>query len=881
MSLAGVLFGPKRAAARLIRRADRDRDAGDYSRAAKLYSRALKLDPTRTDIHVQYGKMLKEVGRYEEAEGAYRRALSQSHGDGQIHLQLGHLLKLTGRTEQAAEAYAEARRALPDSAIAGLELRNLGARPSESGSDKFLGAPECETHIRKGDLLRDAGRYADAAEAYREALGFAPSRTDIRVQYGNMLKDSGRLAEAESVYRSALAESPDDADIHLQLGHCLKLQGRRSAALEAYLRASRLADTGQPRNQEYLYQAQSQLAGVEALTVITYQILELRAMLNQLAGCLPDIQAQMAFPVSCYDSFRAVFHVPSPPRVATSRSFSVLLMADQEPLETLFAQLAAIRSQTYQSWMLWVIGSDPARRRIAERAAASDTRIRLADVMSGETPAEAERRIALASGVDWIVLLSQRALLHSRAIEWFASLAGQSAATAFITDEETGSREHGCVRRSSPQFRQAVDYDTLLEMNTCGETVAVELASYASVAPNLVTNSISSARSALLLALARDRLIGHIPYPLVCRDGANTLDAGDAGAVAAAHEEAVRAHVTQSSLGERIHIGPPSGSSQRLPILWRPRDPDRSITVIIPTRDNGLDVARFVDSLAARTAVPDALRIMIIDNGSRQPETRRILAELEAQLRVQILLLDEPFNWSRLNNRAVETVDSPLLIFANDDMVMLSEKWDERVRGLLERPEIGAVGARLLYQDDTVQHAGVLFGWRGGVIHDGLHQSCLEPGPASRWHISRTVGAVTGAFLATRREVFLAHRGFDELNLAISYSDIDYALKLRAAGLKILWTPNITLYHHESKTRGPDHLDPEKSARDAAERKVMAARWGGAMLADPSVNPFWHMATVPFSLLSAPSQSQIWTHIRRCASDNPWLPEVNSAPREG
>jgi len=280
--------------------------------------------------------------------------------------------------------------------------------------------------------------------------------------------------------------------------------------------------------------------------------------------------------------------------------------------------------------------------------------------------------------------------------------------------------------------------------------------------------------------------------------------------------------------------------------------------------------------LRARAAVPNALRIVIVDNGSRQAETHRILAELEAKTQIQVLVLDEPFNWSRLNNRAVEVVDSRLLIFANDDMVMLSEKWDERVRGLLERPEIGAVGARLLYKDDTVQHAGVLFGWKGSVIHDGLYQSCLEPGPASRWHVSRAVGAVTGAFLATRRDDFLAHHGFDELNLAVSYSDIDYALKLRASGLKILWTPEITLYHHESKTRGLDHLDPEKSARDAAERAVMAARWGAAMLADPSVNPVWHMATLPFSLLSAPSQFRIWAHIRRCASTNPWLPESDS-----
>ena len=159
------------------------------------------------------------------------------------------------------------------------------------------------------------------------------------------------------------------------------------------------------------------------------------------------------------------------------------------------------------------------------------------------------------------------------------------------------------------------------------------------------------------------------------------------------------------------------------------------------------------------------------------------------------------------------------------------------------------------------------------MIHDGLCASSTDPGPASRWQVSRAVGAVTGAFLATRRDVFLAHHGYDEVHLAVSYSDIDYGLKLRASGLKVLWTPAITLYHYESQTRGLDHLDPEKCARDAAERGVMEARWGTAMVTDPSVNPIWHMTTLPFRLLSVPSQPRVWAHIERCTASDPWLPE--------
>jgi O-antigen biosynthesis protein len=696
------------------------------------------------------------------------------------------------------------------------------------------------------------------------------------------------LAMVEAAYQFALAERPDDADLHLQLGHVRKLLNRHAAALASYGHSASLAPfsiapqrelfhMGQRRNQEYLFEAQLRLGGVEALMAMTQQVFELRATLNRLVEALPDVQTQMAFPIGCYDRFRAMYDVPIPPPAPTQCTFAILLLADREPIETFLAQLAAITSQTYESWSLYLIGCDPARRRIAIRAATSEARIRWVDTTQQESAAQAERRIAVSINADWIVLLSERALLHPRAIEWFASAAGRGKAIAFVADEETCMRELGGIRRSSPKLRQVVDYDTLLEMNTFGETVALERTAFAAGADRLTTSSVSAARSALLLALARDGRIGHIPCPLVCRDGETTVDPVRA---AAAHEEAVRAHVAEGALVGRIDIGPRTGLLPRLPILWRSRDPQASITVIIPTRDNGPDVGRLVDSLRRKAGFPDGLRIVVVDNGSKEAETRRVLEDIAANTWARVLVLDEPFNWSRLNNRAVEAVGDSLLVFANDDMVMLSDGWDERLRGLLERPEIGAVGARLLYEDDTVQHAGILFGWNGSTIHDGIYESSLEPGPACRWRVTRAVSAVTGAFLATRRDSFLARRGFDEVGLPVTYSDIDYALKLRASGLKILWTPEITLYHYGSKTRGLDHLDLEKRARSAAEHTVMEARWGPAMLADPSVSPVWHMATLPFRLLSAPSQSRLWAHVERCAASNPWLPEAKNSVEE-
>jgi tetratricopeptide (TPR) repeat protein len=130
-----------------------------------------------------------------------------------------------------------------------------------------------------------------------------------------MLKEAGRLGEAQAAHRGALVQAPDDADIHLQLGHALKLEGRRAAALESYRRAAELApfqiaaqrelsDAGERANQEQLFEAQLRLGGVEALMEVTQRLIELRAAIDQIAETLPDIRAQLAFPVGSYDRFR-------------------------------------------------------------------------------------------------------------------------------------------------------------------------------------------------------------------------------------------------------------------------------------------------------------------------------------------------------------------------------------------------------------------------------------------------------------------------------------------------------------------------------------------------------------------------------------------------
>jgi O-antigen biosynthesis protein len=745
---------------------------------------------------------------------------------------------------------------------------------------------DCQAQIREGDRLRDGRQYAAAAEAYAAALTLAPERTDIRVQYANMLKDAGRPAEAEAVYREALAEAPADSDIHLQFGHALKLQGRHNEAVAAYRQAAALRPdntealrelffAGSFDDQHQLFERRLAAGGIESIMALGEEIARLQDALRRLADKLPHVQAEAAVPLAGYDRFRRLYDVPPAPAPLRPCRFAIILPAQQAALDRIYTQLAAVQAQSRADWRLYVVGMGPEARRAVERAAAADPRISWAEIASNETVAAAERRIAFSRDEDWLLFLAEGAELHRRALEWMAAVVTRCAAKAYVTDAETVSASDASTVRSAPLLRQLVDFDTLLETNPFGETVAVERAAYTEIAGQLVTGSVSSARASLLLNLAATAGVGHIPLPLVAGNAETGVEPPPG-----AHQAAVWAYVMAAGEKRPIIVEPPDSAAISLAIRWRPRDPAEPLIVMIPTRDNGSDLGNFVASLRDHAERPDALHFLVIDNGSRDRDTLRILNSLSAEPWARVERMDEPFNWSRLNNRAVELSGEPLIVFANDDMVMLSDAWDRQLRGLLSRPEVGAVGTRLLYPGGTVQHAGILFDWQGLAIHDGLYEPQTEAGPGRRWHVTRAVSAVDGAFLAIRRETFLTHGGFDAAGLPIAHSDIDLALKLRSSGLKILWTPHVTLRHFESKTRGLDHLDPEKAARNRAERRVLAERWGAALTAEPSLNPFWHQATLPFRLLSMPSDARLWRHIRLCASPNPWLPDRGDNPSD-
>ena len=244
------------------------------------------------------------------------------------------------------------------------------------------------------------------------------------------------------------------------------------------------------------------------------------------------------------------------------------------------------------------------------------------------------------------------------------------------------------------------------------------------------------------------------------------------------------------------------------------------VSIIIPFRDEPALLATCVRTLRVAPGY-DNFEFILVDNDSALPETAALLEELARDEDVKVLRAPGPFNWAAINNAAAKASTADLLLFLNNDIEAKVDGWLDAMVGHAQRVEVGAVGARLVYPDDTIQHAGVVIGLGGiaGHVLRGLPTD--QPGYASLAISTRDCSIVTGAAMMVRRELFVSTGGFDE-TLAVAFNDVDFCLRLRAKDLLVVYSALSELVHHESKSRG--HTD------DFAENKLMLSRWRDAML---------------------------------------------------
>lgn len=270
-----------------------------------------------------------------------------------------------------------------------------------------------------------------------------------------------------------------------------------------------------------------------------------------------------------------------------------------------------------------------------------------------------------------------------------------------------------------------------------------------------------------------------------------------------------------------------------------PPDPVRwpAVSIIIPTRDRA-DLMRTCLTGLSRLAYDGTVEIIVVDNGSCDPEALALLAGEEGAGRIRLLRDDGAFNYSRLNNRAAAVAKGDYLCLLNNDVEAFDGNWlSAMVRHALQ-PGTGAVGARLLYPDGTLQHAGVSIGTgnAAGHVQRGIAPDCREH---ATWHaVTRTVSAVTGACLLVARTHYQAVGGLDEAGFAVAFNDVDLCLRLQAAGLTNIWCAEATLLHAESRTR-PSDRRADQAARFARELALLQTRWQTTDCQDPHHSPLF------------------------------------------
>ncbi|MDO6459069.1 glycosyltransferase family 2 protein [Granulosicoccaceae sp. 1_MG-2023] len=503
------------------------------------------------------------------------------------------------------------------------------------------------------------------------------------------------------------------------------------------------------------------------------------------------------------------------------------------------AAIESVRAQVYDNWQLCIVDdASPAAhiRPLLEDYAARDPRITVAFHKQNQHIAAASNTaLAMADG-DFVGFLDHDDLLPRHAL--FAVVEAINAnqeAQIFYSDED---KINDAMTRQSPYFKPAFNQDLLYSYNYfCHLTVM----------KRSLLNGIGGLREGVdgsqdfdlvLRAVAqagRDKVV-HIPHVLYHWRMVNGSTASSEHAKSYTSQAGIRALQDYfAARGENgIEVLPgPRHSTYR---IKRPLpSPAPLVSLIIPTR-NGLELLKAcVDSIRDKTTYPN-YEILIVDNQSDDPATLAWLSRVSGDERVRVIAYDAPFNYSAINNFAVGQARGEIIGLINNDIEVINGDWLSELVSNALREEVGCVGAKLLYGDGTVQHAGVVLGLGGVAGHAFKGFGRDEPGYFNRAQLQQCYSAVTAACLVVRKAVFEEVGGLDEEHFRVAFNDVDFCLKVRQAGYDNVWTPWAELYHHESKSRGYEDT-PEKVRRFQGEIAAMKLRWGRELRRDPAYSP--------------------------------------------
>ena len=529
---------------------------------------------------------------------------------------------------------------------------------------------------------------------------------------------------------------------------------------------------------------------------------------------------------------------------------SIVVPLYNTPQQFLVELLDSVQNQTYQNWELCMVDAgqqEEVGRTVLERAA-SDSRIRYKKLDRNEGIAgNTNQGFAFATG-DYIALLDHDDILHPCALWYVADAIVKQSADFVYTDEVTfeGDIDHHTVYHFKPDYM----LDNLRSNNYICHLSVFSAALLAKVGGDERAEFNGSQDYDLYLRLTEQaQKVVHIPHILYSWRSSPTSVASNISAKMYCLESAVkalRAHYQR--------VGVPVDDVSMIPDTPGFYKTDYTITkpgrvsILIPSCDHASDLRTCVESIYRRSTYPD-FEIIIIENNSKEPATFRYYDQLQKEHPENLKVLywqGTGFNYSALNNFGAKAATGEYLLLLNNDTEVIAPRWMEEMVMYAQQDRVGCVGAKLLYPDNTIQHAGIGFGFLTLAAHMHKNFPVGHPGYMGRLVYAQDVYAVTAACLMVRKAVYEQVGGLDE-SFAVAFNDVDFCVRVREAGYTNVFTPFAQLYHYESKSRGLDE-DPVKRKRFESEVKRFQQRWAKQLAAgDPCMNPNFDRMKEDFS----------------------------------
>ena len=534
---------------------------------------------------------------------------------------------------------------------------------------------------------------------------------------------------------------------------------------------------------------------------------------------------------------------------------SIVVPLYNTPLNFLEELLDSVVNQTYRNWELCCVdaGQDTAVGQHVQARAKADPRIRYQKLTENEGIAgNTNHGFELATG-DYIALLDHDDILHPCALWYTAQAIVEQGADFVYTDEATfeGKVENVVLYHFKPDFM----LDNLRSNNyICHLTTFSKVLMEQAGGGERAEYNGSQDYDLFLRLTEKAQKIAHIPHALYYWRSSPNSTASDISAKTYCIDAgiaALKAHSARCGVAvDDVTLIP--GTPGYYKTDYTMAHPGR-VSILIPTCDHIRDLETCVESIYARTTYPD-FEILLIENNSKEEQTFRSYERMRKEHPDTLKVLTwqgKGFNYSALNNFGARYATGEYLLLLNNDTEVITPGWLEEMVMYAQQKRVGCVGAKLLYPDDTIQHAGVGFGIGGVAGHLHKYFPATSDGYMGRLNYVQDVYGDTAACLLIRKEIYDEVHGLDE-SYAVAFNDVDFCVRVREAGYTNVFTPFAQLYHYESKSRGMED-NPEKQKRFQGEVLRFQARWGDLLAkGDPCTNPNFDIQREDFSLKILP-----------------------------